>query len=280
MRPNPHRLLAPAAVAVVVLLAVPSSAGAGRTPAQTCGAAKLLAASREIAAKMACYANAKQAGAGVDSTCLGNAQSKADRFINKADGGCPGTATAIDAAVDSCVAAFLTDDPGDGACPSTSAKAIGVSGRRALHCQASDVTRPASFAQCNARGDGSTTTALSTAGGCVTAGAVLSDIHACQYAIEEIIGPCGTFLTTWPTSGNPDAHGQFNYPAGVAVDGSGNVFVADTDNSRIQKFDNGGSFLTTWGSTGSGPGEFNLPVGVAVDGSGNVIVSEGSSDSV
>ena len=61
---------------------------------------------------------------------------------------------------------------------------------------------------------------------------------------------------------------------GVAVDGSGNVFVADQLNNRIQVFDNTGTFLTTWGSLGSGDGQFNDPAGVAVDGSGNVFVAD------
>ena len=273
MRPNPRCLLAPAAVVLVALFALPvGSADAGSTPAQKCGAAKLNAAGREIAGKMSCYAKAKRVGTGVDSTCLGNAQSNADTTINKADGGCPGTAAAIDTAVDNCVAAFLTDDPGNGACPSASAKAIGTSGRRELRCQARDVSTPASFAGCNAREDGRTTTVLSAVGGCVAAGAVLADTDACQSAIEDLVGPCGTFLTTWGSGGN--GPGQFFNNTGVAVDASGNVFAADSGNYRIQKFDNGGTFLTTWGSGGSGPGQFNIPVGVAVDGSGNVFVAD------
>ena len=44
----------------------------------------------------------------------------------------------------------------------------------------------------------------------------------------------GTFLTKWGTYGSGD--GQFINPTGVAVDGSGNVFVGDTGNHRIQKF--------------------------------------------
>jgi hypothetical protein len=43
----------------------------------------------------------------------------------------------------------------------------------------------------------------------------------------------------------------------VATDGSGNVYLADTFNDRIQKFDASGTFLATWGSSGSGNGQFN-----------------------
>jgi len=60
------------------------------------------------------------------------------------------------------------------------------------------------------------------------------------------------------------------------VDGSGNVYVADRDNNRIQKFDASGTFVTTWGSAGSGNGQFSNPTGVATDGSGNVYVVDGN----
>ncbi len=81
------------------------------------------------------------------------------------------------------------------------------------------------------------------------------------------------FLTEWGSQGSGD--GQFANPTGVAVDGSGNVFVADF-NSRIQKFTNTGTFLTKWGCPGSGDGQFSFPTGVAVDGSGNVFVADGN----
>jgi DNA-binding beta-propeller fold protein YncE len=73
-----------------------------------------------------------------------------------------------------------------------------------------------------------------------------------------------------PGSGN----GQFYYPSGVAVDGSGNIYVADSDNFRIQKFDASGTFLTTWGSQGPGNGQFVGRYGIATEGSGNVYVAD------
>jgi tripartite motif-containing protein 71 len=65
-----------------------------------------------------------------------------------------------------------------------------------------------------------------------------------------------------------------NYPSGVTVDSSGNVYVADTNNHRIQKFDSSGNHLMNWGSPGSLDGQFIQPKGVAVDNSGNIFVAD------
>jgi len=45
--------------------------------------------------------------------------------------------------------------------------------------------------------------------------------------------------------------GQLKSPVGVAADGSGNLYVADTGNNRIQKFSKTGLFLAKWGTKGS-----------------------------
>ena len=66
----------------------------------------------------------------------------------------------------------------------------------------------------------------------------------------------------------------FSCPEGIAIDDSGNVYVADSENNRIQKFDSNGTFITKWGTSGSGNGQFPCPVGVAIDNVGNVYVSE------
>jgi hypothetical protein len=64
----------------------------------------------------------------------------------------------------------------------------------------------------------------------------------------------------------------FNSPSGIAVDSSGNVYVAEQ--GSIQKFNESGGFLVKWGSEGTGDGQFNYPSGMAVDRSGNVYVAE------
>src|SRR4051812_19780863 len=65
------------------------------------------------------------------------------------------------------------------------------------------------------------------------------------------------FVKQWGSQGS--VGGQFNSPYHVATDSSGNVYVADAGNNRIQKFDSSGNFLTAWGSSGSGDGQFNFP---------------------
>ncbi len=72
--------------------------------------------------------------------------------------------------------------------------------------------------------------------------------------------------------------GEFNTPRTVAVDGSGNIYVADTGNHRIQKLNAGSGTWSEWvksgGGSGNGLGEFNTPYGVATDNSGNVYVAD------
>ncbi|HET6513986.1 MAG TPA: DUF4082 domain-containing protein [Thermodesulfovibrionales bacterium] len=68
--------------------------------------------------------------------------------------------------------------------------------------------------------------------------------------------------------------GFFNDPLGVAVDNSGNLYVADTINDRIEKFNSTGVYLSTLGISGSDDSHFNLPSGVAVDNSGNLYVAD------
>lgn len=67
-------------------------------------------------------------------------------------------------------------------------------------------------------------------------------------------------------------NGQTQFPNGVAVDSAGYIYVADTSNNRIQKFDSTGAYVTQWGSTGSGNGQFVAPTKLAFDASNNLFV--------
>ena len=68
--------------------------------------------------------------------------------------------------------------------------------------------------------------------------------------------------------------GEFERPGGIAVDGEGNVYVADTFNHRIQVFRPDGTFVGKWGQRGGGNGEFQFPRGIAVDSTGKVYVTD------
>jgi len=79
----------------------------------------------------------------------------------------------------------------------------------------------------------------------------------------------------------PAATAQFASPTGVALDGAGNVYVADRGNQRIRKIDTAGN-VTTLAGTGAfgfadGPvatARFHSPREVAVDGAGDVLVAD------
>ena len=68
--------------------------------------------------------------------------------------------------------------------------------------------------------------------------------------------------------------GQVQNPTGIAVDGSGFVYVADTGHHRIIKYSSGGTFITQWGSLGSGAGQFQDAVGVAATSAGFIYVTD------
>ena len=72
----------------------------------------------------------------------------------------------------------------------------------------------------------------------------------------------------------PEAPQGWNFyqPFGVAVDKSGNVYIGDSANYRIKKFDAEGRFITQWGSPGQGDGQFSQIHGVRVGSSGTVYV--------
>ena len=96
--------------------------------------------------------------------------------------------------------------------------------------------------------------------------------------------------------------GELNFPEGVATDAAGDVYVSDSSNHRIQKFDSDGNFLRAWGKGVNGGagfqvctvasscqagsnttalgGELNLPHGIATDGGGNVYVADKDNERV
>jgi DNA-binding beta-propeller fold protein YncE len=66
----------------------------------------------------------------------------------------------------------------------------------------------------------------------------------------------------------------FGLPYGIALDGSGHVFVSDQSRNRIHRFDREGNEQLSWGGTGSEIGEFKGPLGMTVDEAGALYVTD------
>jgi DNA-binding beta-propeller fold protein YncE len=80
--------------------------------------------------------------------------------------------------------------------------------------------------------------------------------------------------------GRGTSKGQFDSPRAVAVGADGKIFVADTNNGRIEEFSPTGVFIKSMGRKGIGYGEFGEPNGLAIDHAGNIYVAEGSNHRV
>jgi len=65
-----------------------------------------------------------------------------------------------------------------------------------------------------------------------------------------------------------DENLAFNYPSDIVMDASGNIYVLDSANHRIQKFSPEGTYLATFGRRGQGPGEFYNPDSIDIDARG------------
>ncbi len=87
-----------------------------------------------------------------------------------------------------------------------------------------------------------------------------------------IPGP-GVAASTAFTGGEGNGGGQFSKPRRISSDAKGNFYVVDTGNSRIQKFDADGKFVSILGG-GGGEGTLSEPNGLAVDAVGNIYATD------
>ena len=100
-----------------------------------------------------------------------------------------------------------------------------------------------------------------------------------QYLISTI---AGNDSVGFSGDGGAGTSAQLNLPGGLAVDSSGNLYIADGGNHRVRKLSNG--IITTVAGNGTAgytgdngaatSAELNDPVGVAVDSSGNLYIAD------
>jgi secreted PhoX family phosphatase len=94
----------------------------------------------------------------------------------------------------------------------------------------------------------------------------------------------GNGVAGFSGDGGPATSASLNFPPGVAVDASGNLFIADQANHRIRQVDGVTGIITTVAGNGvdgfSGDGgpatsaSLNFPPGVTVDASGNLFIPD------
>jgi len=108
----------------------------------------------------------------------------------------------------------------------------------------------------------------------------------------RMISPAGVVSTLAGSGSAGFANGMgtaasFNYPQGIAVDASGNVYVADYGNNMIREISPAGMVTTLAGKSTAGlvngadtAATFNQPTGVAVDAAGNVYVADSGNNMI
>jgi uncharacterized protein (TIGR03437 family) len=84
----------------------------------------------------------------------------------------------------------------------------------------------------------------------------------------------GTGIAGFRGDGSLAVNAQIGFPAGLTVDRSGNLYLADSQNQRIRKIVPGGMISTVVGGTQSEP--LLTPVAVAIDNNGNICVADTS----
>lgn len=106
---------------------------------------------------------------------------------------------------------------------------------------------------------------------------VTVDAQLNLYVIDNLsrlhkFAPNGQLIVEWGRRGSGDGELSLNDALilgnNIATDAQGNVYVPDTGNARIQKFDSNGQILSSWGSRGTADGQLNFPHGVAIEPNG------------
>lgn len=122
-------------------------------------------------------------------------------------------------------------------------------------------------------------------------------ISDCGNNVIRVVTPgAGTIFTLagniepgYSGDGGPAGNAQFSYPKGLAMDSSGNLYIADFGNSAIRKITPGGTITTIAGNGTAGyfgdggpaaSAELSYPISVAADSSGNVFIADTSNQRV
>jgi len=67
---------------------------------------------------------------------------------------------------------------------------------------------------------------------------------------------------------------QFYRPIDVNIDSDGNLYILDSGNFQVKKFDRKGNFINSWGNKGQGPGEFGFSSKIEIDRDDKIYVGD------
>ncbi|MGH2904105.1 MAG: 6-bladed beta-propeller [Solirubrobacteraceae bacterium] len=99
-----------------------------------------------------------------------------------------------------------------------------------------------------------------------------------------VYSPTGTLLARYGAgagNGSPGSGpGEFNHPEALAVDGAGDIYVADTGNNRVVELSPSGAPLAQWGSRGNADGRLHSPTGITLDAASHVYVVDSQNNRV
>ncbi len=101
-----------------------------------------------------------------------------------------------------------------------------------------------------------------------------SDIRSSSGTVQNLIHPSLQFFGELGTS-----DGLFDKPKDITSNQT-HIFVVDTDNDRIQIFDDVGKYLAHFGQSGTGNGQFNRPQGITINGTGHIFVADTLNDRI
>jgi streptogramin lyase len=118
-------------------------------------------------------------------------------------------------------------------------------------------------------------TLLAKVGGVNAAGTAV----ASTAASKALALSAPTFSSSFGALGS--GNGQFQRPEGMAIDHSGDIWIADFNNNRVQEFNAADEYVSQFGKEGSGNGQFREPWGIAISPTtGDMYVSDYGNDRV
>ncbi len=131
--------------------------------------------------------------------------------------------------------------------------------------------------------------AQDAAGNIFVSDAINNRVRMVDHATQTITTVAGSGTSGFSGDGGPATSATLSVPGGVALDGTGNLFIADTQNQRIRKVDTGGTITAVAGdgnaafSGDGGPAtsaSLNFPIGLVVDSAGNLFIADSTNNRI